>query len=78
MVVVGADQSSRAESKGIGERGSWEDEHGRGVVEPERPVEYLGRCSNGGRQRSADGLGSFFRGAESKIGWVGSKKGTRE
>lgn len=45
VVVVGAVQSSRAESKEVGERGSWEDEHGRGVVEPERPVEYLGRCS---------------------------------
>lgn len=81
VVVVGAVQSSRAESKEVGERGSWEDEHGRGVVEPERPVEYLGRCSivvMGGRQRSTDGLGSFFRGAVSKIGWVGSKKGTRE
>lgn len=34
--------------------------HGRGVVEPERPVEYLDRCRKWGRQRSTDGMGSFF------------------
>lgn len=64
-MVVGAGcgcgpvESSRVE--GVGEDARWEDEHGRGVVEPERPVEYLGRCSDGGRQRSTDGLRSFFR-----------------
>lgn len=45
---------------------------------PSDLVEYLGRCSNGGRKRSTDGMGSFFLGAVSKIGLVGSKKGTRE
>lgn len=79
VLLMGAVRSSQ--SRVEGGRESWEDEHGRGVVEPERPVEYLEvdvGFWGGGRQRSTDGLGSFFLGAMSRFGWVGSKKGTRE